>query len=747
MWGVDLFTTYLYALRAIAFGLAVVVCLSSLDDLFIDVVYWSRRVWRALTVYSQHPRMTVEQLRAIDEKPLAIMVPAWQEHGVIDRMAELEATTLDYENYHIFVGTYPNDPETQADVEKVCARFPNVHKVVGALPGPTSKADCLNNVLNAIQQFEGRAGIRFEGFILHDSEDVLSPMELRMFNHLVGRKDLIQVPVFPMPKKWYDFTSGHYVDEFAELHAKDVPVREALVGQVPSAGVGTCFSRRAIEALIEYGNGVAFDVKSLTEDYDIGLRLKLMGMKEVFVRFPTDPYGLDKSNPTGAGFGHSRREASTIGVREYFPSSPRAAMRQKSRWIIGIIYQGYKTLGWSDKLGLNYFLWRDRKGVITNFASLLAMVLMLQMVGLWMYQTWIPDSYRFLSIFADSTALIALLWINLGLMINRMAQRIYFVTANYGLAQGALAVPRLLWGNIINFAANWRAFMQTVQAQDVRRIAWAKTDHDFPTLGNEHGMREPLGEILVRQGALSQSQLDDALAMPVQGLRLGAHLVHAGLVLPEQLAAAVAEQVHADWETFDCRTLQRTPELLEKLPPSVAKHYAVVPLRTEDSALVLASESYLDPVSLAAIARRIGTAVRYVIVPKGQVTVALRQWYGDGSGRGPLEEHQDMVRACGLEPAAAETLWKSYVARQVLLGDVVQALGRLDPAALNSVLIRRAKTTKRLGEFMVAEGVMSQEELGKVLELQGKLQLSMERLVDRARPRRAVRVKVSEQPS
>ncbi|MCA0326831.1 MAG: glycosyl transferase family protein, partial [Proteobacteria bacterium] len=100
MWGVDLFTTYLYALRAIAFGLAVVVCLSSLDDLFIDVVYWSRRVWRALTVYSQHPRMTVEQLRAIDEKPLAIMVPAWQEHGVIDRMAELAATTLDYENYH-----------------------------------------------------------------------------------------------------------------------------------------------------------------------------------------------------------------------------------------------------------------------------------------------------------------------------------------------------------------------------------------------------------------------------------------------------------------------------------------------------------------------------------------------------------------------------------------------------------------------------------------------------------------------
>ncbi len=47
------------------------------------------------------------------------MVPAWNETGVIGNMAELAATTLDYENYHIFVGTYPNDPDTQRDVDEV----------------------------------------------------------------------------------------------------------------------------------------------------------------------------------------------------------------------------------------------------------------------------------------------------------------------------------------------------------------------------------------------------------------------------------------------------------------------------------------------------------------------------------------------------------------------------------------------------------------------------------------------------
>ena len=70
----------------------------------------------------------------------------------------------------------------------------------------------------------------------------------------MDRKDLIQVPVYPlMHRHWWNFTANHYADEFAELHGKDVIVREALVGQVPSAGVGTCFSRRAVLHLLDEG--------------------------------------------------------------------------------------------------------------------------------------------------------------------------------------------------------------------------------------------------------------------------------------------------------------------------------------------------------------------------------------------------------------------------------------------------------------------------------------------------------------
>jgi len=57
MWWVDVVSSYLYALKFIAVALAGLMLVSGLDDLFIDLVYWFRRVWRAATVYRVHDRL------------------------------------------------------------------------------------------------------------------------------------------------------------------------------------------------------------------------------------------------------------------------------------------------------------------------------------------------------------------------------------------------------------------------------------------------------------------------------------------------------------------------------------------------------------------------------------------------------------------------------------------------------------------------------------------------------------------
>lgn len=87
-WLLDVFATWLYGLKVIAITLAVIMFISGLDDFFIDVVYWVRRIKRKLSVYRRYPRMSYRELYKPDEKPLAIMVPAWNETGVIGNMAE-----------------------------------------------------------------------------------------------------------------------------------------------------------------------------------------------------------------------------------------------------------------------------------------------------------------------------------------------------------------------------------------------------------------------------------------------------------------------------------------------------------------------------------------------------------------------------------------------------------------------------------------------------------------------------------
>jgi adsorption protein B len=730
---VDAFATYLYGLKVVAIGVSLLILISGIDDLFIDIAYWVRRMWRAVTVYRSHDRLDSRALYEPAERPLAIMVPAWSETGVIGRMAELAATTLDYENYHVFVGTYPNDPDTQRDVDEVCARFKNVHKVVCARPGPTSKADCLNNVLDAILQFESRANLQFAGFILHDAEDVISPLELRLFNYLVERKDLIQLPVYPLERGWSDFTSAHYMDEFAELHGKDILVREAIAGQVPSAGVGTCFSRRAVIALLADGDGVAFDVRSLTEDYDIGFRLRAKGMTEIFVRFPV--LTAAAKGPK-ARFGASADEQTVICVREYFPNTLAAAVRQKSRWIIGIVYQGFKTHRWTHDWSLNYFLWRDRKGGVVNFLSFAATWIFLQLAALWTYQQVVADGYRFLSIFEGSAALTLLLTVNFVLMVNRMGQRALFVTRFYGLVEGAWSIPRLFWGNFVNFLANCRAFVQIVRHGDPRRVSWDKTTHDFPSLGQQQRARQPLGQILVACGALSQAQLDQALVNRTRGLRLGTWLVHQGVVTSTQLARAIGEQAGVQWESVDAHALsQRTIDLL---PPEIALHYAVLPLREEGRTLVLAAEDYLDPVSLAALERKLRRPVSYVIALKGQVAVGLRKWYARQRGTtDPRQVLNDAVASGDLPASEVEAVWAEYVSNQLLFAEVLMSLGHLDPAALNSILLRHELSVVSLGQYLVDEKIVAPGTLHEALALQSQLQGTMEAILADARRRRS----------
>lgn len=715
---VDYFSGYLYGLKVITAGLIILIFINGIDDLFIDTVYWFRRLWLTCTASRHRTHISDRALYQLQEKPLAIMVPSRFEAGAPGKMASLLGGTLDYENYHIFVSAFPNDPATECDIDEVCARFPNVHKVVCAGPGPASKADCLNTLLNAILQFERDACFSFSGVILHEAEDRISPLELRLFNYLIDRNDLIQLPVYPLERSWKHFTSLSYGDELSEYYGKELPVREALAGQVSGFGAGTCFSRRALLTLLSDGDGIAFNAQNFAEDYDLGLRLHQKGMRETFCRY------------TVGDFSRRQSAARWVCVREYFPDTFGAAVRKKSRWIIGVVYQSFKNRRRSASWAVNYFLWRDIKGGLVNIVAFTALLIALQLGSLWVYQHAVEDAWQFLPLFYCASWLSVLLWLDLCLLLNRIAQRVIFACGYYGFCQGMMCVPRLLWSSLINFTANCRAMRWGVQQDDAGRVVADEMGRDFQRKTTCSPYFRPLGEILLARNMISQAQLEEAVQHRITGVRLGGSLVRSGIINTLQLAEALAEQAGVPMERIDCRCLDK--RLVQAVPAGVARHYAVLPLREEPAALVFASESPIDPVSLAALARKVGRRVRYVVVPLGEVVVGLRRWYGETQ---KYQQHALLSSAAAaglLRPQQAEALWGEYVSGQILFAEILVAENYLHKTVLNAALLRYEHTEMLFGEFLVQEQVVDQPAIDHALAQQQKLQPSLSWLMQKA---------------
>ena len=596
-----------------------------------------------------------------------------------------------------------------------------MHKVVCARPGPTSKADCLNNIIDAILRFESEAKIQFAGFILHDAEDVISPMELRLFNYLLPNKDLIQIPVYPYAPQWHGFTAGHYVDEFAENHGKDVIVREALTGQVPSAGVGTCFSRKAITALLEDGDGIAFDVQSLTEDYDIGFRLKQKGMKCIFARYSVTDPKLALDHPWA--FGMCRVFSQVICVREHFPRDLQYAIRQKSRWIVGIVFQGTKKLGWSPSGLLNYFLWGDRRGMIAYLLSFMVNLLFLVLLAMWLITVIAPDAWRYPSILAHSPLLATLLWLNGLMLINRLFQRAWFVTRYYGLVEGLLSAPRMMWSNFINFFANVRALRQVMGMGDSRCVAWDKTTHEFPALTK--AQRTPLGHRLLEEGLLTEEQLNAAITNPIRR-RLGHELLLREHINSTQLVETLAEQLDMEWAPLNPFKLDE--RLIDLVPRKVALHYGVLPVAEEGKTLVLASEGPVSQVSLGAISRQLKRPVRCRLAPQGRVTLGIRYWYASPH---QTEEVHHMLQV--LERYQDdEALLERVSHHQVLLGNLLQVRGMVPPSLFNQALIDFDAEHMSLGQHLISRGMITLEVLEQALADQASEQQAAYRIAREA---------------
>lgn len=548
---------------------AFIFLISGIEEVFFDVYYWLRQLRRRLRKKEYQP-LTYEKLINVPEKKIAIIVPCWHESDVIEAMLAHNVRAIDYDNYDIMIGVYPNDPETIAAVERAAKNLLHVRMIINDKPGPTNKSDNLNSIYRHLCEFEQQNNVFYEIIVFHDSEDIIHPLSLKLYNFLIPRVQMIQLPVFPLEVPLRQWTHWIYNDEFAENHTKDIIVREAIKGLVPSAGVGTGFAREAIQWLAEMNNGIPFLTKTLTEDYNTALRIRHKGLRQIFV---TQKVRRTIRVKRWRFFGKLIPKVvdEYVATRALFPMEYLKAVRQKARWIMGITMQEWSASGWYGALPVQFTLFHDRKALITHFINVFGYFVF----SFWLvYSIWVwyePD-YPTLQEYFNKYPLVWILIIGCTLiMLERFVQKIIAVYRIYGLVPAISSVPRTFYANIMNMHALLRAYrIFFFGAGKATAKRWEKTDHAFPKSSQLRAYRRKVGDLLVKNHLISQEDLVRALSQQMKmGGKIGDVLVQQGAIDQKTLLSVLGHQFNLEIvENAKDRLLGR-----EKLPKLSKRNY------------------------------------------------------------------------------------------------------------------------------------------------------------------------------
>lgn len=436
-----------YALRAateVGLFAGVIFFVFALDDVLLDALWLGQAGRRDAGMTATTPTM-----------PLAVAIPAWDEGAVIGQMLARLSALWARQPLTIYVGAYANDLATMLAVADAAAHDPRIRLVINDHPGPSTKGACLNAIWARLIADRATGRVMAEGLLLHDAEDGVDAAEPAVVSAALAGADYVQIPVLPLRESAWSWIGGHYCDEFAEAHVRDLPVRSAIGAALPTSGVGCAFRIAALAAIA--GHGGPFAAASLVEDYELGICLSAQGYRGRFVR--------------------ARDEAGRlIATRALFPHRFPASVRQKTRWLLGIALDGWDRLHWP--LGTvapgatMWMLWRDRRvilaapAIVCGYGSVALFI-----VALLLGAT--PS--------LDDPLVRWLFTINLLLLGWRLAMRAICTGIDHGWAQAMLSVPRLFIANVVLVAIGWRAFARHWRNKPDQAPRWDKTEHHFPS--------------------------------------------------------------------------------------------------------------------------------------------------------------------------------------------------------------------------------------------------------------------------
>ena len=310
-------------------------------------IYFSILTTRALVLlffalrYKERLERYGKNEEILKRKPfVTIMIPCYNEKNVIERAIEA-CLNLDYENYEVLV--VDDSTDDTVDILKRWAQHPKV-RVVHRDHRDGWKGGALDEGLKHLDP-------RTEFILVVDADhvvprDAIKKMLVRFVDEKIAAVQGYQFSVLNADENWITMAAR----TFSALgFAIEHPGRFALGGANPLCGSMMMIRRDVLEEVGGFG-------KSLTEDYDLTLRIYLHGYEVVYDE----------------------------GIRSLAecPSSPKDFLRQICRWLEGRIRNFKRRLG--DIMRSKELPLRKKVDLFLDYLANLAALAALIAFGCWL---------------------------------------------------------------------------------------------------------------------------------------------------------------------------------------------------------------------------------------------------------------------------------------------------------------------------------------------------------------------------
>ena len=307
-----------------------------------------------------------------------------------------------------------------------------------------------------------------------------------------------------------------------------------------------------------------FEPTSLTEDYESGIRIHALGFRQRFC-------------PLAAVNGD------LTATREYFPRNFRSAVRQRTRWVMGIAHQaGTKPV--ARLATTRYWFWRDRKGVVTNPLGLATNFFFAAGMVTWL---WSCARHTEWVLRAQSSVVAGLCVATFVLQCVRLAVRMECVRRIFGVQFAVLVPLRSFHANLLNTLATVEAVRGYAAAKlHNRPLVWLKTEHAYPNREALTSRHRDLEEVLVATGYITEQALDRAKSVLPVETELGDYLLHCGLIEEEQLCEALSLKEGVSAVHLDPASVN--PRVARSIPVQLGNRLKVIPFRIENGRLHVA---------------------------------------------------------------------------------------------------------------------------------------------------------------